>query len=107
LLYINDLNKYTRKSIPYSYADDTVFLIKSKSKTKLLNKLKLTLTDIEEYCLLNNLKINTSKTSIVFINNLQTDQIFLNQCFQLNNELINTAVSFKYLGFNIDNRLKF
>jgi hypothetical protein len=92
---------------PYIYADDTIILIKSKSKDKLFKKLNQTLKNLETYCTTNHLKINTNKTSITFMNNIQNYTPFIDKTYFLNNKVIQIDSSFKYLGYHIDNMLTF
>ena len=79
---INELNLFL-----ISYADDqVVFATSPESLQSLLN-------DIENYCNLWGLKINTQKTkAMIFEKGRQT-----HQDFYLNHTLIETVESFKYL----------
>ena len=73
------------------YADDQVVFAKSPATLQLL------LNDIEQYCRLWGLKINTSKTkSMIFERGRHT-----NYTFYLNNIALETVNSFKYLGLNL------
>jgi hypothetical protein len=106
-LYINDLNKFITTGKPYIYADDTVIIIKSKQRVKLLNKIKCTLKDLSDYCINNGLTINVKKTNLTFINNINNHPLLINELFYINNIEVLIDSSFKYLGYHLDNKLTF
>jgi ribonuclease P/MRP protein subunit RPP40 len=106
-LYINDIHDNLDKATPYTYADDAVIIIKSKSKVKLLNKILITIKNLTDYYKNNCLTINTNKTSLVFLNKLDKDILFAEQKYLINNNEITIADNFKYLGYHIENSLSF
>ena len=87
------------------YADDTVLITGKKDPHTLLIETNTILKNIFKYCLKNQLFINCSKTKTLIINNKK------NYNFEHKILIDNTAVEitseYKYLGFIIDNKLKF
>ena len=106
LVYINDLN-FALKSQPRLFADDTCLIVKGLNPEQLQIKVNSKLQNLRQWCCVNKLSINPSKTNIKIILPKQTNAT--NPHFHLtsNGSAINIVDSTKYLGVVIDNELNF
>ena len=107
LLFINDLPLYTAPVNTDLYADDTTLYETGISRLAIESSLQMALNNLSEWCKLNGMAINTSKTKLILISThqkragLDSDQLFL----ALNNENLNTINKDKILVVSIDNNL--
>jgi len=103
-LYVNDFKFYFNldKDI-IQYADDICIVLNSNSPSELINLCHSTLLNVVNYADYNGLILNVSKTKILPINN----NIAPNLNLVINNVMVESVDSFKYLGFVIDHKLKF
>ena len=107
LLFINDLPLYTAPINTDLYAEDTTLYETGISRLAIESNLQIALNNLSEWCKLNGMAINTSKTKLMLITThqkravLDSDQLFL----ALNNENLNTINKDKILGVSIDNNL--
>lgn len=85
----------------YTFADDTAILSTQKSIEKTTKTLQGHLNEIEKWTDSNKIKINTTKCAhITFtLNKRSTPKI------KLNNQELPQAISVKYLGLHLDNKL--
>ena len=102
ILFINDIFNNVDCNM-LLYADDSVLIISDKNTDKLINKVNLNLKKIQEYCNNNHLFLNIKKTKIIKLNCNED----LSSKFYLNNENVEVVKYYKYLGYNIDDNLKF
>ena len=106
LLYINDLPD-TVQSTPILFADDTCLLYLHGSKPELLQiKLSREISLAQEWCHANSLTINPQKCHTLFISP-KTNDCIQELAVCLNDTLISTEKSAKYLGVIIDANLNF
>ena len=88
------------------FADDTTFIISEPTIDECKAKFKKIVLILIEWCHLNRLDINLSKT-YALINHNRIDVINITN-IQVNNEInINIVDKFKLLGVTIDNKLNF
>ena len=107
LLFINDLPLYTDPINTDLYADDTTLYETGISRSAIESNLQIALNNLSDWCKLNGMAINTSKTKLMLITThqkravLDSDELLL----ALNNENLNTINKDKILGVTIDNNL--
>ena len=105
-LYINDITKSCKNSIPFLFADDGALYFDNVKRGSYLN-IKNEMVNIHTWLRVNKLSLNVSKTSfIVFDHCTNMDTIKLNVNSDSNIE-INECKTQKYLGLIVDHKLKF
>ena len=107
ILLINDLKDHTihKNTKIINYADDTILITTASNSTSLISKTNEELSNISNYCKINQLFLNYTKTTVMIINN--HTNFDYNQTFKINNNMLNVSTQCKYLGYTIDNKLKF
>ena len=106
LLFINDLHRHDEYNDGIvMYADDTVIICTSKTVNSAKEKINNTLLHIDKYCKNNLLFLNTSKSKIMIFPH--TKSILFDNYFFLNNNTLEIVNEYTYLGYPIDNKLKF
>lgn len=105
ILFTNDMPIPTSNSIKLSlYADDTAFWMTCKNVKFIETKLQAYLDKISQWCLKWFIKINPAKTQLIcFHHSHKQPQISLN----LNNSLIQTSHTAKFLGITFDSKMTF
>ena len=106
LVYINDLN-FALKSQPRLFANDTCLIVKGLNPEQLQIKIKSELQNLHQWCCVNKLSINPSKTNIIIIPPKQTNATILHLYLTSNGSAINIVDCANYLGVVIDNELNF
>ena len=106
LVYINDLN-FALKSQPRFFADDTCLIVEGLNPEQLQIKINSELQNLHQWCCVNKLSINPSKTNIIIIPPKQTNATIPHLHLTSNGSAINIVDSAKYLGVVIDNELIF
>lgn len=106
LLYINDLPNISKIMRPVLFADDTTLLVSNKDSDLLFATCNDELHKLNRWTIANRLSINTDKTFYIpFTNRL--DLHIPNSQVLLNDKQIKPIVCGKFLGLNVDDRLKF
>ena len=82
----------------FLYADDTVILAESE------NGLQRALDSMYDYCVLNKLKVNTSKTKVVVFSRGKIRKV---PNFIYNGDILEVTFSFQYLGIKLNYNNKF
>lgn len=103
-IYSNDFNFLCTNDENILYADDTCLVYVGDCLETLVQHVNLKLSVILEWCNSNKLALNPTKSEFMLITNRKIQvqpQIFIG------NNLIKCVDNFKYLGVNIDNKLKF
>lgn len=101
LLYINDIEKAVDFATIALFADDALVYVTGDSIDECSSKINSDLEKLNNWCKINKVKLNKTKTKAMIINGrLNGDIIIDNYKLEVVNEL-------KYLGFIIDNKLKF
>ena len=106
LVYINDLN-FALKKQPRLFADDTCFIVKGLNPKQLQIKINSELQNLHQWCCVNKLSINPSKTNIIIIPPKQTNTTIPHFHLTSNGSAINIVDRAKYLEVVIDNELNF
>ena len=107
LIYINDLQGILGDNAYHLYADDTVIYCSNKSIEIAEMKLQTILDKFSEWCAINALTTNTSKTKVMIfgsrhkIKNCKKTNLFINK------EQLQTVPTYRYLGINLDQTLNF
>lgn len=105
ILYINDIVKVPQKCTISLFADDTAVIAKDNKIDGAITKINQDLGRIYEWLNANKLILNVNKTKWMLIskncNNIQTNNV------QINGINIERVHSIKYLGIQIDEKLKF
>ena len=104
--YINELN-FALKSQPRLFADDTCLIVKGLNPEQLQIKINSELQNLHQWCCVNKLSINPSKTNIIIIPPKQTKAAIPHLHLTSNGPPANIVDSAKYLGAVIDNELNF
>ena len=105
LLYINDIGNATH-SIPRLFADDACFLLNHSNLTTLNTELKLELTEVFKWCSANKLTINPNKCHCMIIPP-STKDFTLDFTLKIDNTIVPSNETVKYLGVIIDSKLSF
>lgn len=109
IIYINDIQDYHDCDYIHLFADDTLLSVSDKNLNLAIDKMNNSLKNISRYLKINKLKLNVSKTKGMIITtqykykNINSDQINL----IVDNMKIEIVTEVKYLGFVVDNFLKF
>ena len=106
LVYINDLPNVSNVFSSLLYADDTTFLASDSNTTNMFNSLNRELPQILNWTIANRLSLNLEKTyAMIFSNRINNgNQI---QEVHLNNASLKFKTNEKFLGYILDNELKF
>jgi hypothetical protein len=107
IIFINDMPLSTQHSTTNMFADDSSITYSSGSISDVTNALNEDLSQIEQWCSQNSMKINTTKTKAMFITSHAKNKAVLNSDnqIQLANENIEISNSEKLLGVHIDSKL--
>lgn len=105
-IYINDLPDCLDDSKVILYADDTTISISHKSLPTLINMLNKELTNVVEWCRLNNLILNPLKTQFMVFKTSQKMLPFIPQV-SIDNHFIPASNCVCFLGVKLDPYLKF
>ena len=105
LIYVNEIPFISDLFSTCLFADDTTLIFESSSSFDLVNMCNSGLDLFHEWCCSNRLSINVSKTNAMLISNIHalTD---VSNVF-LNGNQINYTSSVRFLGLDIDDKLKF
>jgi hypothetical protein len=103
LLYIDNLRYYNLTGKYFIYADDTLLVYSGKRENELQNSINQDLGKFVGWLDENSLTINTNKTKYMIFK--QKNKPCINLSLQIKNEKIERAITVKYLGLNIDEKL--
>ena len=102
LLYFNDISALASNDVSLIlYADDCTLIFKSGNPNDLQNIIQIRLNILQTYFKANSLFLNASKTKVMYFNK---GILNLNVC--IDNTSIELIDNFKFLGFYLDNKLK-
>ena len=108
ILFINDLPLENIKCNidRYLYADDTTLHCHSNRKSEIERSLNEDLNTVNKWCIQNNMLINPTKTTCMFIGTAQRIATVTNELnINLENQFIKNVNTKKLLGIYIDNNL--
>lgn len=107
LIFINDLPLYTNNVSTDLYADDTTLYQIGRSLNCIEQQLQIALQKLSEWCKLNGMLINTTKTKVMVITTNQKRAHLNKGILQLtyNNDTLTMIESDKILGVHVDNNL--
>ena len=77
LLFINDLPLYTDPINTDLYADDTTLYETGISRLAIESNLQIALNNLSDWCKVNGMAINTSKTKLMLITTHQREQFWI------------------------------
>ena len=104
LIYINDIQKASKKLNFFLFADDTSTYFSDKDLTLIEKTYNEELKKVSRWLVANKLSLNVSKSNMILFkpNNSKT-----NKCInlQINNERVNEKENTKYLGIFLDQKL--
>ena len=104
LLYINDLpNAIIHNATPILFADDTSIIITGRNAHKFQDDLNTTFRQISEWCQLNSLSLNMSKTHFIQFSSKSLNDSDINILYE--NNYISKVSDPNFLGLNINNTL--
>lgn len=101
IIYINDMPKVLEKCEIVLYADDTMIYAEGCDSETCKTNIMHDIENINIWLKTNKLKLNEKKTKFMEVNMISEEMI------QINGENIEKVTHIKYLGFMIDNELKF
>lgn len=105
LLYINDLPSYIQDGRVFMYADDTTIVVTAKSYIELNEKVISVINNFNQWSRNNHLINNISKTVIIeFKSKYNRPSEFE---FNIDNTIIKSSTSTKFLGTIVDYKLDF
>ena len=107
LVNINDLNSALKSQSTVDFLLTHLFNCKRLNPEQLLIKINSELQNLHQWCCVNKLSINPSKTNIIIISPKQTNAAIPHLHLTSNGSAINIVDSTKYLGVVIDNELNF
>ena len=104
LIYVNDINTKNDNNT-LCFADDTTIFVTSSDPNELFLKANDILNKSYDWFCANKLKLNTKKTNYMIIS---PHKLNLNNNFvlKIGNDFISQVTSTKFLGINIDEKLK-
>jgi len=105
IIYINDLPDNLANSRAIIFADDTTIYGHNHDIMTLYNTMILDLNYISDWFQANKLSLNTSKTHYMLFSNSKIN-IQNRPQIKIGNELVTYTSSVKFLGFTIDDKLK-
>ena len=105
LIYINDLNNWLETEDIQLYADDTVVYAAGKTTEEIEMQLNLTLKKLSEWCQLNRVTINNSKSKTVLFGTRLTSKDKI-KCLLGDTEL-EQIDNYRYLGVDLDRHLNY
>ena len=106
ILFINDLPLENIKCNIDMYADDTTLHCHSNRKSEIERSLNEDLNTINKWCILNNMLINTTKTTCMLIGTAQKIATVTNELnINLEKQFVKNVNTQKLLGIFIDNNL--
>lgn len=101
IIFINDLCAFLKAGKLVNFADDTNVLVCSKTLSEHEELLDQAINEMKEWCYLNNLVLNASKTNVIQFRTNERVQLNLNSKFS--DLYVNHA---KFLGINLDQHLR-
>ena len=107
LVYINDCISEEDDHQTMLYADDSVLYVSGKNFNTLSDRLSLALEKFGTWTTKNKLTINENKTKIMTFASEKKLKTLPKPKIKLNNKLLKTVNSYKYLGVILDEELKF
>ena len=105
IVYINDLPEILNSAKSLMYANDTVLYLSSNCKKEARRKLQSDLVRVEQWCMVNKLSLNVSKTKIMTFMSDHKRKTCPKFRFYMKGKIIEEVDNYKYLGTHIDNRL--
>ena len=105
VLYINDMPTAI-ETPPRLFADDTCLIINHENVSTLQDKMNMELKKLHNWCNVNKLTINPSKSTAILISPKLNTQI-TNVNITIDNSPITISETAKYLGVMIDSKLNF
>lgn len=104
-IYMNDLPQYLENSKVIMYADDCTLILANKSEEELRTSASRVMVKFHDWCTMNQLTINTSKTKFISFKSRFIKHISLNNTITFNNLTIEEVQNSKFLGLTIDTYL--
>ena len=105
LIYINDLPSVPKKLYPILYADDSSFLISGQDPDTIINYANTDLAVIMAWLNANKLTLNVNKSKCMFFFSKRM-KVNPKVNLTINNQNIEQVDSFKFLGYTLDEHLK-
>ena len=105
LIYINDLPSVPKKLYPILYADDSSFLISGQDPDTIINHANTDLAVIMAWRNAKKLTLNVNKSKCMFFSSKRM-KVNPKVNLTINNQNIEQVDSFKFLGYTLDEHLK-
>ena len=104
LLYVNEISNIIDNFTTCLFADDTTFLVSDRNIQSLFNSCEEGLGKFSDWCCANRLSVNVSKTNYMLFSNLSSPSNL--PLLKFNNNYIERAFSVRFLGVELDHKLK-
>jgi hypothetical protein len=107
IIYCNDLPLALKDSKCILYADDATIYYSSNNVDQLYETINLELSSLSKWYMANKLSLNATKSVyVLFSKGPVPEEDNTTHCVKIGGENIHKAVSTKFLGINIDHRLR-
>lgn len=91
----------------YIFADDTAFIATDRDPEIVVTKLQAAQSALEEYQRKWKMKINPAKTQAIYFSNRRSPRYLPQRCVIAGGHEVEWSTEVKYLGLNLDQKLKF
>ena len=106
IILVNDIPQNDNASVG-QFADDICLWTNAYSFRGSQNRLQKAVNELESWCRKWRIKLNGSKSNLIFFNRLNEDNSSEDLSIQLFNDIVRPCMTSKYLGILLDTRLKF
>ena len=105
LIYINDIQYTCNSENIRLFADDTSYFLHDKKLNNLMNKAKLTVTNLQQWLSANKLSLNIDKTTYVIFRNKNKQMSKIADDLQVGNNVCKQEKSCQYIGMMLDEKM--
>lgn len=106
IIFVNDLPQHNFNSQISIYADDTVLYFKHNDFAHMVKQMKNDLYKYHQWCLLNKLSLNTTKTKLMLFSDRKKNIVNHPTLF-INDIALDFVENYTYLGIKLDRQLNF
>ena len=106
LIYVNELPLISNLFSACLFADDTTLIFENRGEADLVSCCNRGLELFSNWCCANRLSINCAKTNYMLFSNVMNSESIIDN-IRLNNSVVHYASSVRFLGLEIDEKMKF
>ena len=107
IIYANDIVKKLNGCYVVQYADDTVLYTANANFTRSVSKMQHDLTKLSDWCKMNGIMANTSKTKMMLFGSKTAIDKIPEFEISIDNVPLQLVNSYKYLGITMDGQLRY